>query len=43
MPYLVLEPTHNKQDFADAKVSRSTLKFIVSFSISYSVFLVLPI
>ena len=21
VPYLVLEPTHNKQDFADAKVS----------------------
>lgn len=26
MPYLVLEPTHNKQDFADAKEYRHLLR-----------------
>ena len=26
VPYLVLEPTHNKQDFADAKEYRHLLK-----------------
>ena len=26
VPYLVLEPTHNKQDFADAKEYRQLLR-----------------
>ena len=39
VPYLVLEPTHNKQDFADAKVWRCLT--IAPFNLGHSAFIVL--
>ena len=35
MPYLVLEPTHNKQDFADAKEYRVLQKAIGEHMLQY--------
>lgn len=35
IPYLVLEPTHNKQDFADAKEYRHLLKAMGEHMIQY--------
>lgn len=35
VPYLVLEPTHNKQDFADAKEYRHLMKAMAEHMIQY--------
>ena len=35
VPYLVLEPTHNKQDFADAKEYRYLMKAMGEHMIQY--------
>lgn len=35
VPYLVLEPTHNKQDFADAKEYRHLLKSMGEHLVQY--------
>uniref|UniRef100_A0A8C5E058 CW-type domain-containing protein n=1 Tax=Gouania willdenowi TaxID=441366 RepID=A0A8C5E058_GOUWI len=35
VPYLVLEPTHNKQDFADAKEYRHLLKSMGEYLVQY--------
>lgn len=35
VPYLVLEPTHNKQDFADAKEYRHLLKAMGEHLVQY--------
>lgn len=35
IPYLVLEPTHNKQDFADAKEYRHLLKAMGEHMVQY--------
>ena len=39
VPYLVLEPTHNKQDFADAKVCRcltiAPFNLVILYSLCY--------
>lgn len=35
VPYLVLEPTHNKQDFADAKEYRHLQKALGEHMIQY--------
>lgn len=35
MPYLVLEPTHNKQDFADAKEYRLLLQAMGEHMLQY--------
>ena len=43
VPYLVLEPTHNKQDFADAKVWRLVFVIYFLFNLCHSVFIALLI
>lgn len=35
VPYLVLEPTHNKQDFADAKEYRHLMKAMGEHMVQY--------
>lgn len=35
VPYLVLEPTHNKQDFADAKEYRHLLRAMGEYLAQY--------
>lgn len=35
IPYLVLEPTHNKQDFADAKEYRHLMKAMGEHMVQY--------
>ncbi|CAL1537692.1 unnamed protein product, partial [Lymnaea stagnalis] len=35
VPYLVLEPTHNKQDFADAKEYRHLMRAMGEHMIQY--------
>ena len=40
VPYLVLEPTHNKQDFADAKEYRHLLKAMGEHLAQYWSFIV---
>ena len=35
VPYMVLEPTHNKQDFADAKEYRTLQKAMGEYMVQY--------
>jgi hypothetical protein len=35
IPYLVLEPTHNKQDFADSREYRYLLKAMADHMVQY--------